>query len=355
MNLDDLARPVGAFASDNQAGAHPAVLEALVAANSGHEPSYGYDRFTAAADEQFNALFDRDVDVYYVWSGTGANVMALTSLVGPAGGVVCTDWSHINIDETGAPERIAGCKLIDLPCPDGRMTADQLRSTFSLLGDEHHVQPQVLSITQSTELGTLYSLEQLRELCDVAHERGLVVHLDGARLANATAALGGTVEVLRALTVGAGVDVVSFGGTKNGLVHGEAVVYLDHRLSRQAKFVRKLVSQLPSKMRFIAAQFGALLGDGLWLRNAAHANAMARRLYDSIDAQAAGLTAPPAVNSLFPCLPRPVIEALQAWTPFYDWDLSRNQVRWMTAWDTSPDDVDRLAAAVRLLTAAGGS
>ena len=344
MNLDDLPRPVGAFASDNQAGAHPAVIEALVAANSGHEPSYGYDRFTAATDEQFRSLFDHDVDVYYVWSGTGANVMALTSLVGPAGGVVCTDWSHINIDETGAPERIAGCKLIDLPCSDGRMTADQLRSTFSLLGDEHHVQPQVLSITQSTELGTLYSLDELGAVVDHAHSLGMTVHLDGARIANAAAALG---VPLRAVTTDLGVDVLSFGGTKNGAMLGEAVVVLNPESAPGVDYLRKTSMQLASKMRFVSAQLLALLTDDLWLRNASHANAMAADLAARV-IDLPGLTVTRAVqaNAVFATLPADVTQRLQERFRFYTWDQATGEVRWMCSWDTTAADVDAFAAAV---------
>ncbi|HEY3485918.1 MAG TPA: beta-eliminating lyase-related protein, partial [Ilumatobacteraceae bacterium] len=215
-------------------------------------------------------------------------------------------------------------------------------------GVQHHAQPGVLSLTQSTELGTLYSPDELATLCDVAHSMGMRVHVDGARLANAVAALGADLAALRSITVDAGVDVVTFGGTKNGLLGGEAVVYLDPALAQRARFVRKQVTQLPSKMRFLAAQFNAVLDDGLWIDLAAHSNAMAAVLHDATkDVDGVRYDAPPVVNSVFPCLPAAAIEPLREWCFFWDWDVGRNQVRWMTAWDTSEDDVRRFAAGVR--------
>jgi len=348
MDLASLPPPSRTFSSDNSAGVHPRVLSALAEANEGHALAYGYDAVTRRADERFADLFGRQVDVYYVWSGTGANVMSLTTLLGPAQAVVCTEGSHINVDETGAPERIAGAKLIDLPTPDGKLRPDQLDALAHAIGVEHHAQPGVVSITQSTELGTLYSPDELGALSERAHALGMLVHLDGARIANATAALGGTAEALRSFTVDAGVDVISFGGTKNGMMYGEAVVYLDRSLARAAKYVRKQVTQLPSKMRYISAQFEALLDDGLWIDNARHANELAGQLYKAV-AEIPGieLDGPPAVNSLYPRLPRPAIGALQAWSPFYDWDEANRQVRWMASWDTTSDDVERFAAGVR--------
>ncbi|MGE0511571.1 MAG: low specificity L-threonine aldolase [Acidimicrobiia bacterium] len=353
MDLDALPHPSRSFASDNAATVHPAVLDALARANVGHALAYGYDDVTAAADRRFSELFGRDVDTYYVWGGSGANVMALTALARPADAVICTDISHINVDETSSPERIVGAKLIDVPSTDGKLSPAQIEAQLYALGDEHHAQPGIVSITQATEIGTLYSPAEVGAIVEIAHRHGLRVHLDGARIANATAALGGTAEALRSFTIDAGVDVVSFGGTKNGMMYGDAVVFLTPELASRAKIIRKLVSQLPSKMRYISAQFDALLTDDLWLRNAGHANAMARRLYDGVrDLPGLGLDRAPAVNSLFPCLPRPAIDALQAWATFYDWDTALDQVRWMTAWDTSAEDVDRMIAGVcRVLTA----
>ncbi len=340
--------PVRRFASDNNAGAHPAVLDALVAANEGHALAYGDDPWTAECLARFRDLFGPATETFLVWGGTGANVMALATMLGPAQAVVCSENAHINVDETGAPERILGAKLIDLPSPGGKLVPEHLESLAHLQGVAHHAQPGVVSITQSTELGTVYSPDEIAALCDTAHRMGMRVHLDGARIANATAALGGTTAALRSFTVDAGVDVVSFGGTKNGLVYGEAVVYLDPELARSAAYVRKQVTQLPSKMRFVAAQLNALLDGDLWLRNAQHANDMAQLLYEQVRTiPGVHLDGPPVVNSLYPVLPADRIRPLQDWSYFYDWDVHCHQVRWMTAWDTTPDDVMAFAAGVR--------
>ena len=247
-----------------------------------------------------------------------------------------------------APERILGAKLIDLPSDDGKLRPEQLDDLAHLIGVTHHAQPGVVSLTQSTELGTLYTPDEIASLCETAHRLGMSVHVDGARIANAVAALGGTVAALRSLTVDAGVDVLTFGGTKNGLLGGEAVVYLNAELATPARFVRKQVTQLASKMRFVAAQFNALLDDGLWIELATHSNDMAALLHGraaTIDAVELG--PPPRVNSLFPRLPPAAIEPLRDWCFFWDWDVSSHQVRWMTAWDTTADDVEVFAAGRR--------
>lgn len=345
--------PACAFASDNAAGAHPAVLEAIARANVGHALAYGDDDETRACERTFSDLFGREVTTLLTFNGTGANVMALASLVRFAEAIVCTDWAHINLDETGAPERVVGAKLIDLRTPDGKLRPEQVEEQGHLLGVQHHAQPGVVSITQSTELGTVYSVDEVAAICEAAHRLGMRVHMDGARIANAVAALtdgdglDASVGTLRAMTVEAGVDVLSFGGTKNGLVGGEAVVFLDADHAARAPFVRKSVTQLASKMRFVAAQFNAVLADGLWLDLASHANRMATELY----ARTSGLDgirfdAPPVVNSVFPLLPPAAIEPLREWCFFWDWDAARHQVRWMTAWDTSLEDVERFAAGV---------
>ena len=342
--------PDCAFASDNAAGAHPAVMQAVVDANNGHALAYGSDAWTQRAHGALRDLFGADSEPFLVWNGTGANVMALATMVRPGDCVVCSQWSHIAVDETGAPERSVGAKLLTLPSTDAKLRPDQLRDLEHLRGVQHHAQPGVLSITQSTELGTLYTAEEIAELCAVAHGMGMYVHLDGARLANATAALGADVAALRSFTVDAGVDVVSVGGTKAGLLGGEAVVYLRPELAERAKYVRKQVNQLPSKMRFVAAQFEALLADDLWIRLADHANRMAMLLYEQTrDLPGVHYDAPPAVNSVFPVLPPQVIAPLRDWCFFWDWDVSRHQVRWMTAWDTTERDVERFVAGVRHL------
>ena len=339
--------PSCAFASDNAAGAHPLVLEALVNANVGHALAYGADAWTAETEARFRDLFGPRAQAMLVWNGTGANVLALATTIRGADCVVCTVGAHIAVDEAGAPERFLGAKLLTVPSGDGKLVPAQLEQLQPMLGDQHHVQPAVVSITQSTELGTLYTPDEIAAICDTAHRMGMKVHLDGARIANATAALGGSVAALRSFTVDAGVDVVSFGGTKAGLAFGEAVVFLDPGLTERASFIRKQVTQLPSKMRFVAAQFNALLHDDLWVRLAEHSNAMGRRLYDAT-AEIPGVSyaAEPQVNSVFPVLPGAAIEPLQQWCFFWDWDTSRHQVRWMTAWDTTADDVDRFAAGV---------
>lgn len=335
------------FASDNNAAVHPAVMEALERANVDHAIAYGDDEWTRRAEGMFDELFGRPTSTFMVWGGTGANVMALATLLSPAGAVVCSDAAHINVDETGAPERVLGAKLIDVPHRNGKIVPEQIREYGHFTGVMHHVQPSVLSITQSTEWGSVYTPAEIAALAETAHSMGMSVHLDGARLANATAALGGTLEALRSFTVDAGVDVVSFGGAKNGMMYGEAVVYLDRSRATYAPFVRKQVTQLPSKVRYVSAQFIALLTDDLWIANATHANEMARLLHRSLGAVSRlELGPPPEVNSLYPVLPADRIEALRAWSFFYDWDSARHQVRWMTAWDTTPADVEAFVRGV---------
>ena len=350
------APPARAFASDNAAGAHPAVIEAVLAANEGSALAYGDDEYTRECTERFRDLFGADVTTRLTFNGTGANIVALATLLGslpgPNHAVVCTDWAHIAVDETGAPERALATKLIDLPSPGAKLVPEQLAELAHLQGVQHHVQPGVVSITQATELGTLYTADEIAALCDQAHALGMLVHLDGARIANATAALGGTRNTLRAMTIEAGVDAVSFGGTKNGLLGAEAVVLLSPAAAVGSAYVRKQVTQLPSKMRFLAAQFNAILDNDLWIDLAAHANAMATELFrltstiDGVD-----LAGAPAVNSLFPRLSPDVIGPLRDWCFFWDWDVSQHQVRWMTAWDTTHEDVATFARGVELLTA----
>jgi threonine aldolase len=344
--------PARSFASDNAAGVHPAVLEALADANAGHALAYGEDRHTAECTARFCDLFGADVAVDLTFNGTGANIVALAtilgSLPGPHHAVVCTNWAHIHVDETGAPERILGTKLIDIETDDAKLTPAHLASVAPFQGNTHHVQPGVVSITQPTELGTLYLPAEVAALCETAHEMGLLVHLDGARIANATAALGADVAALRSFTIDAGVDVVSFGGTKNGLLGAEAVVFCNTDVATGAQYVRKQTTQLASKMRFLAAQFNAILHENLWIELAKHSNTMAANLYDATSPiPGVEIATPPAVNSIFPCLPPGIARELREWCFFWDWDTSRNQVRWMTAWDTTDDDISTFAAGVR--------
>jgi threonine aldolase len=343
------AAPASSFASDNASGAHLDVVAALVAANQGHAPAYGADAWTARAIDSFRQLFGAPVEVAFTWGGTGANVVGLQCLLAPYEAVICPASAHINVDECGAPERFTGAKLIDLDTPDGKLVPEQVTDQLHLLGDMHHVQPKVVSITQSTEQGTLYSIDEVAALADVAHRNGMRLHLDGARIANAAAALGGD---LRGFTVDAGVDVLTFGGTKNGMVYGEAVVFLDPALGAHVEFVRKQAGQLPSKARFVAAQFEALLAGGLWLRTAAHANTMAARLAAGMrDIPAVRLSRDPQVNAVFAWVPAAAVDDLVAVSPFYVWDPAvdrdgRCEVRWMCSWDTTEADVDAFVKGV---------
>ncbi|MEO8328562.1 MAG: low specificity L-threonine aldolase [Candidatus Nanopelagicales bacterium] len=332
------------FASDNYAGIHPDVLEAIGNANAGHVPAYGDDIVTAAAVERFRSLLGEHVEVYFVFNGTGANVTALQALLRPWENVICAESAHINVDECGAPERLLGSKLVDLPTPEGKLTPELIRAAYLGTGDQHHVQPKVVSITQSTELGTLYAIDELRALVDVAHELNMYVHMDGARISNAAASLGVS---LRAVTADVGIDVLSFGGTKNGLLGGEAVVFFRPELAQQAHFIRKQHMQLASKMRFVAAQFLALLDDDLWLRNASHANLMAQRLLEGVRAViGVQVTREVQANSVFAILPEAAIPQLQAAYPFYVWNESLREVRWMCSWDTTEDDIDQFSKLV---------
>lgn len=344
--MDIPVAPERFFASDNFSGTHPRYLAAIESANSGHVVAYGGDALTKKAISLFQELCDEDVDVLFTFNGTGSNVVALGSLLQHAESVVCTQWSHIHVDETGAPERILGIKLQDVASLDAKVKPQDIHALSHALGNVHHVQPGVVSITQATELGTLYSIDEIREICDVAHSYGMRVHLDGARIANATAALGGNVETFRALTFGAGVDAVSFGGTKNAMMGAEAVLLRRSVASPRAAYLRKSSTQLPSKMRYASAQFVEALSTGLWLETAAHANAMARRLHDALRHVESLRLSPPQVNSMYPVLPAVAKRALQDWNFFWDWDESVGQVRWMTSWDTSTEDVDRFAAGV---------
>jgi len=308
--------------------------------------AYGGDEITKHATKLFQELCDTDVDVLFTFNGTGSNIVALGSLLRSAESVLCSEWAHIHVDETGAPEHILGIKLQDVNSPDAKVTPAHIVSAASALGNVHHVQPGVVSITQATELGTVYSIEEIRAICEAAHSYGMRVHLDGARIANATASLGGDVATFRAMTFGAGVDAVSFGGTKNGMFGAEAVLLRRGVASDRSGFIRKQSTQLPSKMRYTAAQFVEALTDNLWIETAGHANKMAMRLYNALAHIESLQISPPAVNSLYPILPVAVKERLQAWNFFWDWDISRSQVRWMTSWDSSPEDVDAFAAGV---------
>jgi threonine aldolase len=333
------------FASDNAATVHPAVLEAIARFNVGHAYGYGHDPWTEAVQARFREHFGEQVRAFLVFNGTGANVLSLRACCQRWEAAICTDTAHLNVDECGAPEVVAGIKLLPARHTDGKLTVERAERLITRVGDEHAVQARVVSISQSTELGTVYTVAEVRALADLAHARGLYLHMDGARLSNAAAALGVS---LRALTADAGVDVVSFGGTKNGLLGAEAVVLLEPRLAEGFEYIRKQSMQLASKMRFLAAQFDALLTDDLWLSLAAHANAMAARLARAVyDVPGVKVTRPVQANAVFATLPADATAALQKQFPFYVWDEAAGEVRWMCAWDTAQEDVDTFAGALR--------
>jgi threonine aldolase len=336
---------VRGFASDNYSGVHPEVLAALAAANEGHQVSYGEDEYTARLQEVLEDHFGPGIESFPVFNGTGANVLSLQSLLPRWGAVVCASTAHINMDENGAPERVGGIKLLHVPAPDGKLTPALIDREAWGWGDEHRAQPLAVSITQTTELGTCYTPEEVRAIADHAHSKGMRLHMDGARLANAAAHL----QVpLRAFTRDAGVDILSFGGTKNGLLFGEVVVALNPEAAHGLVYLRKMNMQLASKMRFMSAQFIALLEGDLWLRSASHANAMAARLRAAVDTiDGVQPTQKTESNGVFAILPEGVADRLRRSFRFYDWNEEAREVRWMCSFDTTEEDIDAFAAAIR--------
>nr|WP_106212945.1 low specificity L-threonine aldolase [Glaciihabitans tibetensis] len=338
------------FASDNYAGTHPEVLEALAEANGGHQVAYGGDVYTARLQEVMRELFGAETEVFPVFNGTGANVTALTSVLPRWGAVIATSVAHIHTDEGGAPERVSGLKLLTVHTPDGKLTPELVDQEAWGWGDEHRTQPLAVSITQPTEVGTVYSVDEIRAIADHAHARGMALHMDGARISNAAAALG---VPMREFTTDAGVDILSFGGTKNGLIFGEAILVLNPAVSEGLPYLRKLNMQLSSKMRFVSAQLIALLTDDLYLRAATHANAMAARLRGALeraiaDGSITGLTfsQPTQANSVYAVISNDAADRIRGRVRFYDWDRASGEVRWMTAFDTTEDDVDSFVAIV---------
>lgn len=336
---------VRGFASDNYAGVHPEILAAIALANGGHQVSYGEDEYTDHLQRVVHSHFGADAQAFPVFNGTGANVVALQALTDRWGSVVCAETAHINVDEGGAPERMAGLKLLTVPTPDGKLTPELIDRQAWGWDDEHRAMPQVVSLAQNTELGTVYTPDEIRAICDHAHQLGMKVHLDGARLANAAASLD---VPMRAFTNAAGVDVLSYGGTKNGMMFGEAVIVLNPDAVRRMKHIRKMSMQLASKMRFVSVQLEALLAKDLWLRNARHANAMARRLADGVSAVGGvEILYPVQANAVFARLPHDVSERLQKRYRFYFWNEAAGDVRWMCSYDTTEDDVDGFLAALK--------
>ena len=346
--LHDLASR--GFASDNYSGIHPEILDAIVQANGAHQIAYGEDLYTARLQEVFASHFGEGVEAFPVFNGTGANVTGLQSMLPRWGAVIATSTAHIHTDEGGAPERVGGFKLLPVVTPDGKLTPELIDQEAWGWGNEHRAQPLVVSITQTTELGTAYTVDEVTAIAEHAHAHGMTLHMDGARISNAAAALG---VPLRAFTRDAGVDVLSFGGTKNGMMVGECVLVLNPEASEGLTYLRKLNMQLASKMRFISAQFIALLEGDLWLRNATHANAMAARLRGALeDAMASGaitglsFSQPSESNAIFAVLPPGVADRLRESFRFYDWNPATGEVRWMCGYDTTEEDIDAFVAAV---------
>lgn len=329
------------FASDNNAGVHPEVFKAMEKANIGHVIAYGDDWYTAEAKIKFKEHFG-EVEVFFVFGGTAANVLSLSALTKPFNAVICSSVAHLHVDECGAPEKFTGCKLLLVPSCDGKISVEEIKPYMHGIGDQHHVQPKVISITQATEYGTVYTFDEIRSITQFAHSHNMFVHMDGARIANAAVSLG---IGLREISRDAGVDVLSFGGTKNGMMYGEAVIFFNQALAENFKYLRKEGMQLASKMRFISAQFSALLSNDLWKKNAMHANKMAQLLVRMLMAvPQIKITQKVQSNAVFAVIPKHIIPRLQQEYFFYVWNEDNSEVRFMTSFDTTEDDVKSFAA-----------
>jgi threonine aldolase len=335
------------FISDNASGVHPKIMQAMMDCNTDHAFPYGGDPYTAQAVEMFKSLFGKQTQVAFVLTGTGANVIGISSLLRPFESVVCAKSGHINVDECGALERFSGSKITILTGNQGKLTPDLIASSLSSMGNEHQVQPKVISISQATEMGTLYSIDEIRAIADFSHTHGLLLHMDGARLANASVAPGAE---MKEMTVNAGVDLLSFGGTKNGMMMGEAIISFNPELTNHLKFVRKQGMQLASKLRYISAQFIAYLSDGLWKENALHANKMASLLYDAMEKKSGiRLIGKSQANMIFAEIPKAWNKTLLAHSAFYILDEATNLIRLVTSFDTSQEDVMGFVHEIDLL------
>ena len=343
------------FGSDNHSGISPEVIEAITKANSEHALAYGDDEYTQRLERLVKATFGEQARVYLVFNGTGANVLSIDAMCRSHEAVVCAETAHINVDECGAPQRVVGCRLLTVDTPDGKLTPALVKTRLHGFGFEHHSQPKAISISQPTELGTLYTLDEIKALADLAHEYNMYLHVDGARLANAAVALGCS---FKEMTTDLGVDALSFGGTKNGLLMGESCVLLNPALDVDMKYRRKQMTQLASKMRFMAAQMEAYLGveesksqkakEPLWKRNARHSNAMAQLLRSEVEkVEGVKIMYPVQVNSVFAQLPTAVWHRLQERYFFYDWDEAADVVRWMCSFDTTEEDIHAFVGALK--------
>ena len=337
------------FASDNYSGVHPEIMQAIIQANSDHQISYGDDEITAEMNNIFREQFG-DVDVLYAFNGTGANIVSLKCAVLPFQSVICTESAHIQVDECGGPTQNIGSTLVPLPAPDGKLTPAIIEHQLTFIGNVHHTQPRVISVSQSTELGTIYSRKELKALADFAHTNDMYLHVDGARISNAVAALGCT---LKEATADCGVDIMSFGGTKNGLMIGEAILIFNKELRKHAPFYHKQTAQLFSKNRFIAAQFKALLSNDLWKRMAAHSNRMAQLLANETgNLEGVTITQKVQANAVFAIIPKHAVEPLRSAFHFYDWNAATGELRWMCSFDTTEEDVYEFVKKLKELIAA---
>ncbi|HEX4901107.1 MAG TPA: low specificity L-threonine aldolase [Pyrinomonadaceae bacterium] len=343
--MPNQAKRSRSFASDNNAGVHPEILEAIIRANEGHVVAYGDDPYTDHAIKVFKKHFGKQVEVFFVFGGTGANVLGLKAATESYHAVVCAETAHINVDECGAPEKFTGCKLLTVPTPDGKVRTEQVKPFLEHIGFEHHVQARVISISQATEMGTVYTASELKALSSFAHQHEMLLHMDGARIANAAVSLS---TDFKKITSDVGVDVLSFGGAKNGMMFGEAVVFFDPKLAAGFKYLRKQGTHLPSKMRFISAQFTALLEKDLWRRNAEHSNRMARVLAAELaQIREIKITQKVQSNGVFAILPKRYVPILQKKYFFYVWNEATSEVRFMTSFDTTEDDIRDFVGLVK--------
>jgi threonine aldolase len=333
------------FASDNNAPVHPDVLRQITAVNKGHVVGYGADSYTYNAMQLFKEHLGEQTEIFFVFNGTAANVLGLSAAARSWNSVITAYSAHIEQDECGAPEKFTGCKVLTVDTPDGKIKPELVEKHLIEFGFEHHSQPRVISITQSSEKGTVYSRQEISEIASFAHSYGLLLHMDGARIANAAVSLD---MPFKMFTTDAGVDILSFGGTKNGMMFGEAVCFLKPGLSEDFKYIRKQGMQLASKMRYIAAQYIAYFTNGLWKECASHSNSMAKLLYNKIkDLQGIKVTQAVQSNGVFVIIPKPVAENLRKQFFFYPWDEKKSEYRWMTSWDTSEDDIENFVALLK--------
>lgn len=333
------------FASDNNSGVHPEILKAILEANEGHTVGYGDDIYTERAKAKLYEHFGNDIDIYFVFTGTAANVLGLNAATRSWNSVLCAETSHINEDECGAPEKFNGFKLLTVETPNGKLTIDLIQKHMKGFDFEHHSQPKIISITQATELGTVYTIKEIKVLADFAHQNKMYLHMDGARIANAAVALD---SGFKEFTKDAGVDILSFGGTKNGMMYGEAILFLNKELGEDFKYIRKQGMQLASKMRFISAQFERYLSDNLWYENAKHSNEMAQLLAQQIkDIPQINITQKVEANGVFAIIPKEIIPELKQEYFFYDWDEVRSEVRWMTSFDTKEEDIIKFVELIK--------